>query len=74
MAERCIYDEYELRGAKFEVWVEDMNWYLVARTRADADKCGVPIDTVLTEADFCPRLTDEETQRVCDAVYDWYVD
>lgn len=68
MTERCICEDYEIRGKPYEVWTDGTrsgdypNWWLTA----DHHKPG----WVLTEDDFEPRLTDKEVKAISEYVYD----
>lgn len=82
MSDRCISDDYELRGQAFEVWTDGHanpglypNWWLVIR--ADADGLpALPRNTVLTgeEAGFDPPLSAKEIEHIGQYVADWLTD
>lgn len=69
MSERCLTEDYELRGHEVEVWREDGGWWLAAR-EPHASALGVPADTVLACEEFKPPLTDAEVRRIDDYVFD----
>lgn len=65
--DRCLFDDYELRGLEYEVWTDGTrngdypNWWLTG---------GHKPGWVLTENDFEPKLTDAEIHKISEAVYD----
>jgi hypothetical protein len=81
MAERCIFRDYQLRGAAFEVWADGScqpgmypNWWLATDDVATAAKFKVPVRTVLTGEEFDPPLTQKEITAIGEAVLSTYTD
>jgi hypothetical protein len=73
VGERLLFDDYELRGFKVEIWAENShNWWICTKSQEDAEKLGVRHGFTLTDTDFKPKLTDQEVNEILDAVYDWY--
>lgn len=79
MADRCVFPDYELRGAAFEVWADGNcqpgmfpNWWLATEDAEVAEKFKVAVRTVLTEKDFDPPLTEKEITAIGQAVLDTY--
>jgi hypothetical protein len=68
MTERCICQDYELRGREYEIWTDGSrcgdypNWWL-----AGGHKPG----WVITEDDFEPKLSEEEIRAISEYVYEW---
>lgn len=76
MAERCLNEEFQLRNAAFELWVDGGpdTWWLATNEQRTADLHGVPLNTVLTGDEFKPPLTQAEINAIYDVVLDYYCD
>lgn len=80
MTERLISEDYQLRGASFELWSDGYcnpgmypNWWLATDSADVAARFKVPLRTVLTGDEFDPPLTEKETRDIGEAVLGHYV-
>ena len=64
MSERCLSEDYTLRGHQYELWIDgDRNWWL-----SGGHKPG----WVLTESNFDPPLSNREIDTIGEYIHDWF--
>lgn len=60
MTQRCLTEDYELRGKLYQLWIEGRDWWL---NNEDG-----------TEAEFDPELTEQELQDIWEYINDYFTD